>query len=100
MSDFPTPTQTARQVLANPAAFHDKPAVLASAWATLMEARGNRVHLERLGPPAHQVIPDVIHPLPTTAERVAARVHTHATAQNYPIRRRGLFTPPTDGVPA
>ena len=100
MSDFPTPTQTARQVLANPAAFHDKPAVLASAWATLMEARGNRVHLERLGPPAHRVIPDVIRPMPSLAERIAARVHNHATVQGYRTAATGPFLPPSDGVPA
>ena len=94
---FPTPAEIARDVIRNPAAFHGQPAVLASAWATLMEARGNRVNLDHIGPPAHRVVPDMIPPLQDEATLRSARVSARVAQI---AQQKGLFQPPLDGVPA
>jgi hypothetical protein len=93
MPDLFKNTETALEVLRNPAAFHDQPAILATSWATLLAERGQTMHLDRIGPPAHQVIPDIIETRPTQAERIRSKVHAHA-------ERRGYVLPPQDGVPA
>lgn len=74
---------TAHQVVTDPARFFDQPMVLAGAWLTLMQARGNATALHRLGPPAHLVV--------TAEERIAARydrqsLMRHSARQNVPCR--------------
>ena len=99
MPDFPSKPDLALQVVTNPAAFHDQPALLASCWADLVEARGGIAHPERITGAAHLVVPDRIDPLepahgPARMARVTARVHAH-------VARRARFAPPADGgVPA
>ena len=93
MSNFPTPAETARQVILNPEAFHSQPAVLATAWATLMEARGNTVNLLQMGPPAHRVVPDWVYPTNTQRSRISEKIQKVAI-------EKGYFQPPQSGVPA
>lgn len=46
----------ARDLVADPHLAGDlPPAVLADAWATLMQARGRAVRVDRLGPPRHLI---------------------------------------------
>ncbi|GAA6190870.1 hypothetical protein [Phaeobacter sp. NW0010-22] len=60
--DTPTPTNSA---IANPATFH--PALAASEWIELKEARGQTVNLHRIGTPHHLI------QQPTLIERIHAR---------------------------
>lgn len=85
--------EIARKVITNPEKSYCRPEVLATSWAVLLTERGQTMHLDRIGPPAHRVIPDIIEARPTQAERIRNKVHAHA-------QRRGYFLPPQDGVPA
>lgn len=77
MSHLQKDTDAARYVLTHPEVYHAQSAVLAGAWATLMAARGNAVNLDRIGPPAHQVVPVptlALHDAALRSARVAERV--------------------------
>lgn len=45
----------AREIVTDPARYVDWPSALPAAWATLMEARGRRVALDRIATPAHLI---------------------------------------------
>ena len=89
----PTPTDTARDVVTNPNDFHDQPSVRAIAWAILMEARGKRCDLDRMGIPAGPLTLKESNEESLRAARVAQRVRDHAESQGYTLRDSG----PTDG---
>ncbi|WP_299558669.1 hypothetical protein [uncultured Sulfitobacter sp.] len=89
----PTPEETARDVVTNPNDFADQPAVRATAWAILMEARGKTVDLDRMGitdsEPSQPFDEDRPHS-PARMARVSRTTRTIA-------RAKGYFTRPFDG---
>lgn len=76
-------TNTARAVVTNPEHFHSRPAILACAWDILMAARGKRVDLDRLGPPAHiietKAMNQVLADFDSRAERIRERIRRHVS---------------------
>lgn len=76
-------TETAHAVVTNPEHFHTRPAILACAWDILMAKRGNRVDLERLGPPAHIVKVEASNPVladfDSRTPRILARIRHHVS---------------------
>ncbi len=77
--DTPTPTYSA---IANPTTFH--PALAASEWVTLKEARGQTVDLDRIASPHHLIEQHGTSEALTC--RVITRVHAH-------IARTGITGP-------
>jgi hypothetical protein len=82
-------SSTARYVLTHPEDFHDQPAILAWAWATLLGLRGQRVNLERLGNPSHLI--------GTTSRQQPKRISAKLVEV---ANRKGYFRPPAGGMPA
>lgn len=75
---------TAREIVTDPA-FADQPAILATAWAALMEARGCRVDLDRIARPDHLIdrtgaCADVDAFTAGRARRIRDRIRAHAAA--------------------
>jgi len=82
------PAAVAFDVVTRPDTYALQPALLAHAWATLKEARGQSVNLDRIAAPAHLIAPAAPpvrrrdappHVSPATAERIRARIRAHMT---------------------
>lgn len=52
-----TAPPTARQVVANPAAFADQPHLFAPAWGTVLADAGRTLFSDRTGPARHRIEP-------------------------------------------
>ncbi len=83
----PNPNKTARDVVNNPETYHAQPAILAQAWAILMEERGHRVALDHIGPPAHRIAApapvSLADDLAIRRPRITARIREIAIAKGF-----------------
>ncbi|MGB1389256.1 MAG: hypothetical protein ACPG61_10255 [Paracoccaceae bacterium] len=70
----PNPSDDARHVLTHPETYHDQPALIVDAWATLKAERGQTVDLDRIGTPVHLIEAPVTNPVQADFDLRAARI--------------------------
>lgn len=73
-------------VVTNPAIYTTAPIVFATAWETLLAGRGQSMHIDRLGPPAHLVAFARNGEEEARRSRVRCLVRRVARAKGYSLR--------------